>query len=123
MEEWQKFEEEICEELRKHGIPAIRTSSEIHGMKGDVETAQFLIECTYMKNRGIIYLSKPKLERTLLYAEKRNKIPLLVFGIKETKEKYVIIRFKDFIKLLKDQAQLKKIKEIATALKTLIEKP
>ena len=112
MRDWEKFELKIAEELRKNGIPARRTGNMVRARKCDVETPELLIECVYKKLKGVVSLPKYKMDRTERYAENLGKIPVMVIGLKGSEEKYAILRWKDFISMLKAMKIYNKIKEI-----------
>lgn len=92
----------------------------MRGGFGDVETLDLLVECTYLKNSGVIRIGKHKVERTVKYGEKRGKIPLLVIGIKNTGEKYVILRFNDFMRFYKAYEKCKRLEETFSFVESMV---
>ena len=98
----------------------VRLTSKMGELHGDVETHDLLIECTFRKNSGVLWLWRERIDRAIRYAEKRRKIPLLVVGIKETGEKFALLRFDDFMKLYKAYESCKRFEEMFSVIKEMV---
>jgi len=119
MRDWEEFERKVFREFLKEGFKA-KLTSKMGELHGDVETHDLLVECTLRKNSGVLWLWRERINRAIRYAEKRRKIPLLVVGIKETGEKFALLRFDDFMKLYKAYESCKRFSEVFSVIKEIV---